>query len=485
MEIRINGIAGTTPLYLNNFTFTPNAPAQGAAISEWQSYTPTITALAAGQPSSIAFKYRRVGGMMEIIGSWTNGTPTGSLISVSIPAGFTLDTTVIGTNLYNRLGEWGRANAAANNPKLGTIIANTTTSTTLVYFGLGDYTPAFSPLVPQAGSTLVAGAEAMVLRASVPISEWAGNGTVNLSTGAQIEYAWNSSTTDAADTTSFGYGPSGVQFGNFTVARDKRVQFQYPIQTGDVITLQTSFDAGVTWGDITGFNQTSVESYEIQNTATYGAQWVQGTSAYITVQFGGYRYSSGATYGAAGSAWSGVSLNASFLWRVKKSTSSSPVGFGLAGTDGSSGLYMAGRAPGLTTGAAIASGYIGELLRATAGGTVAPGASGSAKTVATITLTPGVWDVSGGVSLTTGTMTGNTYIQCYLTSTNNGNTNTGVDQSTVVAPSAVGVTASTVGPFRFNVSVSTPIYITGEINYSAVGTGVFGTNSVIRANRIA
>jgi hypothetical protein len=66
----------------------------------------------------------------------------------------------------------------------------------------------------------------------------------------------------------------------------------------------------------------------------------------------------------------------------------------LAGTDGSSGLYKAGQAPGLTTGATIASGYVGETITSTISSTVLS-ASGTEQDItgASISLTPGRWQV--------------------------------------------------------------------------------------------
>ena len=374
-----------TGIVISDVVVGPGIITQGAAVSEWQSYPPTFVGL--GTVASVAFKYRRVGSMMEILGSWTNGTPTGVSVSMTLPSGSTLDTTIIGTSLYNRLGEWGRANAGASNPKLGTIIANTTTSTTLLYFGLGDYTPAFSPLVPQAGSTLVAGSEAMVLRASVPIAEWAGNGTVNLGAGAQVEYSFNSSTSTSSDTTSFGYGPAGALIQNFapggTGVVTKAVQWQYPIQTDDLIILEVDQgSSGARWvpaSSAAGF------AFHTNDAATtfYGAATSNTSSTVTWINF----YS--APYATA--AWSGVNT---WRWRVRKAKASSPVGFGLAGTDGSSGLYKPGQAPGLVTGATIASGYVGENFTAVVSSAVGLTASLTYAEISSstrLTLTAGVW----------------------------------------------------------------------------------------------
>jgi hypothetical protein len=71
----------------------------------------------------------------------------------------------------------------------------------------------------------------------------------------------------------------------------------------------------------------------------------------------------------------------------------------LAGTDGSSGLYKAGSAPGLTTGAAIPAGYVGEMLTSTFSG---------------VTIT------TSGVTLTTRSLNKGTYLVLYYANATKG-----------------------------------------------------------------
>jgi hypothetical protein len=154
----------------------------------------------------------------------------------------------------------------------------------------------------------------------VPIAEWAGNGTVNLGPGAQVEYVWNSSTADSSDTTSFAYGPSGVAIGAFTTAnRNKRVRFQYPIQVTDQITVELR-DTNNVWIDAT-------QSLGVSLSATTGISLVNvaGTTD-LDVSFGSAGY--GNTVRTTSGTWGG--LAGTWSWRVKKFSPSAPVGFGLA-----------------------------------------------------------------------------------------------------------------------------------------------------------
>lgn len=149
--------------------------------------------------------------------------------------------------------------------------------------------------------------------------------------------------------------------------------------------------------------------YQNQNTAAYGARLVgvSGSTTDYDVSFQQFM-APGPTYGSTASAinWGTTFATA---WRVRKAKASAPVGFSLAGTDGSSGLYMPGRAPGLTTGAAVPAGMIGERITWTS----APGNQALTTTMAdwtnaTFTLTPGVWQIFGSffVTGTTATSTG-------------------------------------------------------------------------------
>ena len=192
MELRINGIAGTTALYLNAVTFTPNAPAQGAAISEWASYTPT--AVGFGSPT-LEGQWRRVGSSMEIQGKITSGASTAVTASITIPTNYTIGT--VGLPTIGAVGTSTNPNAVS-----GPAIVLATPGGTTLQFSLTN-------LTAMTGSGLLSAGQVASFNASIPISEWAGNGTVNLGPGAQVEYASNSSTSNGNDTTSFAYGPLG------------------------------------------------------------------------------------------------------------------------------------------------------------------------------------------------------------------------------------------------------------------------------------
>jgi hypothetical protein len=57
----------------------------------WTAYTPTTTGF--GTPSGVSVQHKRVGDMLMVQGSWTNGTVTASDATISLPIGLQLDYT--------------------------------------------------------------------------------------------------------------------------------------------------------------------------------------------------------------------------------------------------------------------------------------------------------------------------------------------------------------------------------------------------------
>jgi len=199
-------------------------------------------------------------------------------------------------------------NSGAYVNKVGVVLNNDTTNITAWGSSLGTF----------ANSSVN-----FSITARIPIAEWAGNGTVNLGAGAQVEYAFNASTTTSTDTTNFGYGPTGALFYNFapagTASVDKRVRFQYPIQNDDELVVEVQESGTGTWVPLIA----RLGSFFSNSAGTvyYGCQLVRvsGSSTDVDVVF----YSLMPSLGA----WSGINT---WRWRVRKAKASSPVGYGKA-----------------------------------------------------------------------------------------------------------------------------------------------------------
>lgn len=350
-------------LYVTNISIGNGITAQGAAISEWQSYTPTLTN--GGSTSTNTGRWRRVGSTMEIqtLAIFT-GAGSASAFSISIPSGYTIDTSAEAGG--QQAGALPQGTAQYYNGSTFSIYQTAYITTT---------SPHGIVFINQGGSTFLLGnalasTHQFGMKVSVPIAEWAGSGTVNLGQGAQVEYAYNSSgitSAGATDTTAFAYGPAGATIGSIASTTGSnsvttmRVRFQYPIQTDDLLVLETDGNtSGARWFEFGQY----LGSILLQGTSIYGAYLRQVNATDVDVVFGNRGYlSTGATYGDNGSPWSGVST---FRWRVRKSTASAPVGFGLADSNGQagivnpytegSGVVYSGRfTPTLTNGANIAS----------------------------------------------------------------------------------------------------------------------------------
>ncbi len=143
---------------------------------------------------------------------------------------------------------------------------------------------------------------------------------------------------------------------------------------------------------------------------------------------------------------------------------------------------VVGQLPGTTTNDNANAGNVGEYMSSTVSSFSVSLVTATAKTITSITLTPGDWDVSGvvgfrgaattqlaltvaGISTTTNTMPGGPEA---LTQDYQGN----FTNATVFLP---------VGPTRMSISSSTTVYIVGEAFFSV---STLTANGVIRARRV-
>lgn len=323
--------SGTATLLVTSVIFGPGIQPQGAVVGAWQSYTPTFTGF--GTVGSVAFAWRQVGENIEVEGRFQCGTSTVVQAAISFPNNYTV-ATLNGFNGVVR-GRWDNLQkGTSNSRKTGTFYFTAGASSPV--FVAGEY--ALTNILSSAlNGTDVATGDVMAVSFDFPATQLIGAGTVNLAQN-DVEYAYNSSTTDADDTTSFGYGPGGTGFGSYTAARQKTVRFQTPHQESDSYQIEI-FDT-TAWIPL-GTYSNSVLPLTNQGTETYGMTLdnssTSGTD--LVVQFGKYRLTDSGSFGAAGLAWSG--LSASFKWRVKKVKGGVAVGFGLAdAVNGISGLTV-------------------------------------------------------------------------------------------------------------------------------------------------
>lgn len=329
--VRVAGLANSWASF-SSITVTSATGGQSAAISEWQSYTPTVGGYAA---SAVSGRYRRVGDSMQLRVLTTLSSFTSGSFTITTPAGFTVNASAFPNNATNVMyGSASYFDFSLNVAYAG--IPYLAGANTISVYG-PNQTAWAGGTVPVA----IGAGDTVSIEMTIPIAEWAGNGTVNLGAGAQVEYASNNGTWNGTDSTSFVYGPAGVQMGgNLSSAVRKRVRFQYPIQADDMLIVELSSD-GTVWTPASNTSGSAASVYgggytTIASGITAGISLERVNSTDVDVLFGQYRDAITAD-GTSATNWGTI-----YRWRVRKAKASAPVGFGRA-TDTDTGLMLRGR----------------------------------------------------------------------------------------------------------------------------------------------
>lgn len=381
--------SGSTTIYLTSIILGPGIQPQGSIVTGSQTITPTYSS-GWGTTTVPVFYYERHGSWMHLRGKFKSGTTSSAIAYISLPAGFTINYSALPTvantvqvgSFYELIASGTAQSFVSGSSQFGALFADGS-DTSKIYFAYRSKSDGFEQVNV---STLVnASTLTYTVDCWLPISEWAGNGTINLAQN-DVEYASNSSITDADDTTSFAYGPSGSQFAALTDTRDKRVRFQTPIQTSDSIVIEYTQDSGTTWVPMSSAGL--VQDYVLQNTGDYGmGSILPVNSTDIRVRFGKYRnVASSVAYGAAGAAWTTVDVDPIYKWRVKKIKSGAAVGFGIV-SEFSSGLVPSTNTS-FDNASATRLGLKAYLHGTTYNGGIAPTVGGDASSVTRASFIP-------------------------------------------------------------------------------------------------
>lgn len=473
--IRWRRRAGSAQIRLDSLTVGPNQVLQGAIVTDWQDYTPALTSTSGsvvlGTGGVAKAKWRRVGDAMQIQYTWLWGS-TGNTFGTGtylfeLPSGYTIDTTKIpdisttsmqGSGYYYKAtGQYyPLAFSYSNSTKVYGIVTNSAGA------NLSYNTPA-----------TVANSDRFLADFMVPISQWSAN--TQQAARAVEEYAFNTNTsTTASDTTSFGYGPQGVQGVAITVGLSKRVRFQTPILPTDLLVFEYRKTTGTSWQPIIGVdNATDISSFTIQNAVSYGVkiQSVASSSTDIDVSFGTYAWNN-STYGAVGIPWP-----TTYYWRVKKVSSGAAVGYPVG----------ARNVIGDTTGTAVPAGYIGESVTANLSAAVSAATTAGNYTDftgASLSLTTGLWLINVSAKMRLSALSGSPDMRIAIRDGANN-----VIFSREYAESAVLNT-------DYNVGLSVPLVVTATTTYklssfqeggtsATTNIGSGGGNTYFNAIRIA
>jgi len=331
--------ATASNIYFENFFVGPGSLVQGAAVGIFRTYTPVAGTDILGSASNPTFGTV----LSNQVTIWRNGSNAtirwdyyhsvaGSLGSgryqFKMPSDLTIDMTLItaqSPSLGIGNGAVGTFTATDNTNEA--IYSAQVASSTIIEFrggaGIGSW--ASTDVITFADTLL-----RLSFIVTVPIAQWAGNGTANLGINP-IQYLGNSNTsTSVNDTSAFTFGPAGnsiVAVSSTGVWVKKRVQLLQGnwSASGGTPIVKVSAD-GLLW-----LNAQDVFPPLKSAGLFYGIDiQVSGVNT-VDVAFGG----DGASTGAA---WSTVT---SYKWRVDVAVPGQAVGFGIASTT-ASGLIPSG-----------------------------------------------------------------------------------------------------------------------------------------------
>lgn len=430
--------SGSATLNVAAIVVGPGIQPQGAVVGPTQ--TVTFTGSWITNTTYTAYERRDGEWAHYQVKALLAGAPTAATLTFTLPAGRTIDTSKLTNAVAATRGVIPGSKATISDNSASDYDGNvhylSTTSVGVSYLDDAAAGVVLTAPVNATAPVTFAVNDFINIYFSVPISEWAGSGTSNVVQN-EVEYAYNTSTADAADTTSFGYGPVGTDLpGTLTASRVKRVRFLTPIQVTDRLEMEISFDSGVTWRP-TDSNNAGSYGYVIQNTTEYGV-FLGATvgSTDVNVTFTRYSIPSGATYGAAGSNW--TSSSSTIKWRLKKYTGGNAVGFGNVSQNSGGLVKSAGQLLGTNTNDSAASGFVGERLSINRLRsnllTLTTNVASNVGTTTSITLTPGQWTISGAVGFQAAATTSVTNRRPYITATSA--TEPGSD--TISVPNASG-----------------------------------------------
>jgi hypothetical protein len=398
----------------------------------------SLTTAGFGTIASPIVDYWTVGSILKAKGRFTTGTVSGTTAAITLRNSYVAD---LGT-ATQVVGKWWRNTATGAARKTGPLIIGN--GGTAVNFSNDDATQAQDPGTPLAGSNVLGTGEVCFFEYEVPVTAFGTSATVGPASVTQ----WASD-----DGTSDVLGPQGslvpnVAFGTGATNRD--FAFSIPQDFRQFVRCELNY-RGFGWSsaaDIfpfsSGNNAVSGNSYGVQ------AYWISSSTFRVTFGNQGTNVAV-SNVSNGGSSWATEFSNGT-RFRVGLSIGGVFIGINLA-QGNLPGFYQAGFAPGLTTGAAIGAGYVGQLISATLSN-VSLAASGGQYNGGTLSLTPGVWIIEGKISAGSWGTT-QSYLAVSIASQSEGvnnheptlvrdtSTQTGIGHYIAASPRVVNISANT------------------------------------------
>jgi len=465
--------AGAVAIRFDNLIVGPNSVMLGTAITDWQSYTPSFTGITA---TGVSFFYRRSGDSLDIAGSFTVATASAVTFSVSIPSGLVINSSkVTSANETIKGGIIG-----ATGLTFAFIGVDPSVSTSLLY----NITNA-SPITKTLGTSFAAG-ETTMNALAIPITGWSSN--VTMADRAVGEYVSNGaaagvSTTDTSD---FKYGAAGSQIGAITANHAKRVRFQTVVQQSDTFFIEIRDPQTNIWGPLgNGYATQNYGSQVVPWSISGSTQVGMGRIAPFSSTDVDVYFASVPTAGTSAVWGTGAGSMGSCFWRISKVSGGAVVGFPVG----------ARNVIGDTTGTAVPAGYIGEVLsqsRLKSAAASLTTATPANVTATSLTLTPGVWLLSGTVGFRTAATTSVTALFGAISTTSA----TIPPSDTTAVPSSTGQiqlaqerAASVFGSGDNNVilppnvvvvTTSTPYFLVAQASFTVSTMTTYGFISAVR-----
>lgn len=181
-----NATTGACTLYFDDFYLGPQTAPLGFAGTDWASYTPTF-GTGFGTPTSINVMWKRVGDTLQVQGTFITGTVSAAAATISLPNGYTINTSKLSGSSTNQVLGTGYVNeTGTNNSKDFVVLCAPASSTSLMYFALPDTAGANSPLVPQNANIFSYSTTLTSLSFTVPIQGWSSNVQMSSDTDTRV-----------------------------------------------------------------------------------------------------------------------------------------------------------------------------------------------------------------------------------------------------------------------------------------------------------
>lgn len=370
--LRFRRLAGTDVPRLDSLKISPDTVIQGAAVTDWQSATLT-TSVGFGTVTNHVSFMRRVGDSLEVYGHFQSGTRAATYAAIGLPNSLASAANKFNTTPISVIGTWWAATtgspfySTSTVGAFGAILGNN--NDTVVY--MSSESNATNGLVASAATNIGIDNAYVNYHFTVAIEGWASS--LTMANRSVEEYASNSSTTDADDTTSFAYGIGGSTTpGTLTAARLKRIRFQTPILPTDNLFVEIAPTPNGVWKNSAEwhyFNSVWFQPYTggSGNIGFGDLRPVSGSSTDLDVLFDTYRTGT--------SNWA----TTDGYWRVRKVSGGASVGFPVS----------ARNIVGDVSGTAVPSNYIGEKISVTLTPTAVSGSY--ADVSPSLTLPKGIW----------------------------------------------------------------------------------------------